>query len=259
MSGPLSKLPDVDAIVFDVDGVLCERDLPVSGAADTVAGLVAAGVPVRLLTNTTSKSRRLLAKNLAGAGFPVGAEQIFCPPYAAGNYLRARGASAYLLVDDGAIEDFEGVTQCQEGADAVVVGDLAHAWRFEILNRAFRILHESGAQLIGLGRTRYWQAPAGLQLDAGPFVAALEFAADTDALIFGKPAAPFFAAVVDDLGIPAHRVAMVGDDIRSDVQAAMRAGMRGILVRTGKFRPADLDGEIVPDLTLDSVSDLAGS
>ena len=185
-----TRLPDVQAIVFDVDGVLCERDLPVERAAETLAQIADAGLPYRLLTNNTSKSRRLLAKNLRSAGFPVMAEQIFAPPFAAGAYLRTHRASAFLLVQDGAIEDFNGVAQDESDADFVVVGDLAEGWTFEVLNRAFRILHRGGAGLIGLGRTRYWNAPTGLQLDAGPFVAALEYAAGVEALIFGKPA-PF--------------------------------------------------------------------
>jgi ribonucleotide monophosphatase NagD (HAD superfamily) len=62
--------------------------------------------------------------------------------------------------------------------------------------------------------------------------------------------------VIADLGLPAARIAMVGDDIRSDVQAAMTVGMRGVLVRTGKFRDADLEQGIEPDLVLGSVNDV---
>lgn len=252
----VSELDGVRAIVFDVDGVLCERDLPIGGAADTISRIGAAGIPFRLLTNNTSKSRWLLAKNLRAAGFPLAAEQIFAPPHAAGEYLRAKNASAFLLVQDGAIEDFAGVDQQDAEADCVVVGDLGDAWTFGILNRAFRILHRGNAELIGLGRTRYWEAPTGLQLDAGPFVAALEYAAGIEALVFGKPEPAIFEAVIRDLGLPAGDIAMIGDDIQSDVAAAMGVGMRGVLVRTGKFRETDLDRGIGPDLVIDSVADL---
>ncbi len=252
----VAGLEGVRGIVFDVDGVLCERDLPIGRAADTISRIAAAGVPFRLLTNNTSKSRRLLAKNLRGIGFPVDAEQIFAPPYAAGEYLRGKKASAFLLVQDGSIEDFEGVDQQESEADCVVVGDLGNDWTFEMLNRAFRILHRGDAELIGLGRTRYWEAPTGLQLDAGPFVAALEYAAAIEALVFGKPEPAIFEAAIHDLGLPAGSIAMIGDDIRSDVAAAMGVGMRGVLVRTGKFREADLDRGMEPDLVIDSVDDL---
>lgn len=253
MSELSSGLAGVEAVVFDVDGVLREHDVPIAGAAETLESLADAGIPYRLLTNTTSTSRRLLATELIDAGFPVTREQLFCPPHAAGEYLRRHGLSAFVLVQDDALEDFDGVAQREDGADVVVVGDFEQGWTFDVLNRAFRILHRDAAQLFGLGRSRYWEAPAGLQLDAGPFVAALEFAAGIEAQIFGKPEAAIFEGVIADLGLPAARIAMVGDDIRSDVQAAMNVGMRGVLVRTGKFRDADLGAGFEPDLVLDSV------
>ena len=126
-------------------------------------------------------------------------------------------------------------------------------------------MHESGLARndpnpvvsdIGLGRTRYWKGPEGLQLDVGPVLAALEYATGTSARVFGKPDPAFFAALVDHLDAPAHIVAMVGDDIVSDVGAAMDAGMTGVLVRTGKFRPRDLDGPIRPHVLVDSIRDL---
>jgi HAD superfamily hydrolase (TIGR01458 family) len=222
-----------------------------------LASLAAAGIPYRLLTNTTSTSRRLLTKDLIDAGLPVAREQVFCPPHAAGVFLREHGLSAFVLVQDSALEDFDGVAQREDGADVVVVGDLEQDWTFDVLNSAFRILHRDGARLFGLGRSRYWKAPSGFQLDAGPFVAALEYAAGVEAQIFGKPEPAIFEAVIADLGLPANRIAMVGDDIRSDVQAAMNVGMRGVLVRTGKFRETDLDTGFEPDLVLDSVNAMA--
>jgi hypothetical protein len=49
---------------------------------------------------------------------------------------------------------------------------------------------------------------------------------------------------------------MIGDDIRSDIAGAQAAGLKTLLVRTGKFRPADLETEIRPDGVIDSIADL---
>ena len=78
-----------------------------------------------------------------------------------------------------------------------------------------------------------------MQLDAGPFVAALEYAAGAEALVLGKPSPAFFAAARQEFSCPLDRVTMIGDDARSDVGAALAAGMRAILVQTGKYRPGD--------------------
>ena len=137
-----------------------------------------------------------------------------------------------------------------------MIGDLGADWSFASLNHAFRLVHEGGARLIGLGRSRYWNGPGGLQLDVGPFLAAIEQATGQDALVFGKPDPAFFAALLENVRLPAERVAMVGDDIVSDVGGANDAGLLGILVRTGKFRPTNLSGPVRPSLVVDSVADL---
>lgn len=81
--------------------------------------------------------------------------------------------------------------------------------------------------------------------------------AGVDAVILGKPDAAFFAAAVAGLPTP---VAIVGDDAVTDVAAGMACGLRGGLVRTGKFQPADLEGfapeGFAPDAVLDSAADL---
>ena len=256
MSRLRAELQEIRAVALDLDGVLYDGDNPIPGAVQAVGDLRAAGLPVRFVTNTTSLSRRQIVQKLERLGFQADIGEVFCPARGAAAWLLRQRSTASLFVPGPALEDFEGVSRDNARPDTVVIGDLGTGWTFESLNRAFHFVHEQGAQLIGLGRTRYWKGPRGLQLDVGPFLAALEHATGCTALVFGKPAPSFFAALVEELGEPARFVAMVGDDIVSDVGGAMSAGLMGVLVRTGKFRPRDLDGRIRPDVVVDSVSEL---
>jgi ribonucleotide monophosphatase NagD (HAD superfamily) len=86
----------------------------------------------------------------------------------------------------------------------VVLGDLAAGWTFDVLNRAFRQVL-AGARLVALQRNRYWKTADGLSLDAGPFVAALEYATGATATVVGKPSAAFFALATAALGVPPGR------------------------------------------------------
>jgi ribonucleotide monophosphatase NagD (HAD superfamily) len=104
--------------------------------------------------------------------------------------------------------------------------------------------------------TRYWHAADGLRLDTAPFVAALREASGAQPVVLGKPAQPFFAAALELLGSPAEQTLMVGDDIRGDIEGAQGCGIRGVLVRTGKFRPRDLESGVTPQAVLDSVAEL---
>jgi HAD superfamily hydrolase (TIGR01458 family) len=140
---------------------------------------------------------------------------------------------------------------------AVILGDLGEQWTYGLLQEAFEYLM-GGAALVALSRDRYWLQSDRLALDAGPFVAALEFAAGVTASVAGKPSPAFFAAALESMGVndPA-RAAMVGDDLWSDVQGAQRAGLQGWLVRTGKFREEVLQSSsVIPDRILPSIADL---
>jgi HAD superfamily hydrolase (TIGR01458 family) len=139
----------------------------------------------------------------------------------------------------------------------VILGDLGSGWDFATLNRAFRLLMaEPRPRLIALGMTRYWRAADGLRLDCAPYVMALRHATGIEPVVLGKPAGPFFEAALRTVGAAADQTLMIGDDIRGDVGGAQRAGVRGLLVRTGKFLPDDLRGDIRPDGVLDSIADL---
>jgi HAD superfamily hydrolase (TIGR01458 family) len=178
-------------------------------------------------------------------------------------WLRANGEGPIaLFVRPAARVEFQGLDclpdDAQQGAAYLVIGDLGDLWDYRTLNRAFRLLHHNPmAKLIALGMTRYWVASDGISLDVAPFVAALEHATGREALVFGKPAARFFEAAAERLGLSREEVAMIGDDIAADIGGAQAAGLKGVLVRTGKFRPSDLEGAIHPDYVLDSIADLA--
>ena len=151
------------------------------------------------------------------------------------------------------LEDFGDVTLVQDRPDYVLVGDLGEGFTYARLDEAFRCLM-GGAELLALQKNRYWRTETGLSLDAGPFVAALEYASGKRATILGKPRAEFFRAALEDMGLAADEVAMVGDDPESDVAGARRAGLKGVQVRTGKWSPGTEAGEA--DLVLDGVADL---
>ena len=251
------SLPGAEALLLDLDGVLYVEDEPVEGAADAVRRLREAGLGLRFVTNTTSRPRSGILERLERLGFGVGAQEVVTPAALAVRHCREHGLRRVaLLMEDRVKEDFAELEEVDEGAQAVVVGDLGRGFTYDTLNAAFRLLME-GAELVALQKNRFWLKPDGLALDVGAFVAALEYASARHALVVGKPSAAFFATVLDDLGVPAARAAMVGDDVESDVGGALRAGLRAILVRTGKFREELVRRSgIEPTATVDSIADV---
>lgn len=230
---------------------------------------------MRYVTNTTRLPRSALARRLEAMGLEVREGELFTAVSAAAAWCRSEEKESVLpLIAPEALEDLEGlrVRTIEElghdlrGAaaqgngsspvDVVLVGDLGASWSYDALNVAFRCLL-AGAQLVACQKNRYWKTAEGLALDAGPFVAALEYASGTEAVVVGKPSPAFFRGAIADLGIEPREAVMVGDDAEADAGGAIAAGLGGWLVKTGKYRPGDeTRARPWPECVLDSVADV---
>ena len=240
----------VRGLLVDLDGTLYVGDEPVEGAREVIGKLKAGGLKIRYVTNTTRRPRREVGEQMLSLGFEVEEAEIFTPARAAAGLIGEK--SCYPLVDESLLEDLQGVALTELHPDHVLVGDLGEGFAYTRLNAAFRCLMD-GADLIALQRNRYWRTGGELSLDAGPFVAALEYASGKTATVVGKPEESFFRLALEDLRLRPHEVAMVGDDAEADVAGAQAAGLKGVQVKTGKYRPG-VEG--TPDLLLDSIASL---
>jgi HAD superfamily hydrolase (TIGR01458 family) len=251
----VNVLGDVRAVLLDLDGVLYVEDEPIAGAVDAVRRLRETGLDLRLVTNTTSRPRRMIVERLKRLGFGVVAGDVVTPAALAVRHcLQEDRRRVALVMNETVKEDFAELEEVAAGAEAVIVGDLGSAFGYDVLNRAFRSVMD-GAQLVALQKNRFWLTPDGLSLDVGPFVAALEYATGREAFVVGKPAAGFFATVLGELRVEPTAAVMVGDDIESDVGGALRAGLAGVLVRTGKYREDAVRASgIHPTAVVDSIA-----
>ena len=150
-----------------------------------------------------------------------------------------------------------GADAAPDDVDVVVVGGAGPEFTYDALNHAFACL-DRGAVLLAMHRNLVWRTSAGLQLDAGAYVAALEQAAGVVATVIGKPAAAMFDGALGSLGVGPGDAAMVGDDLDHDVRAAQRLGITGVQVRTGEFQESQLAQGLPPDVVLDSFADVPG-
>ncbi|MFE1313043.1 TIGR01458 family HAD-type hydrolase [Streptomyces sp. NPDC058755] len=251
-------MESVRAVLIDIDGVLTVSWKPLPGAVEALRRIRAAGLGVALVTNTTSRTRASIAETLAGAGFEVDAEDVLTAPALTAAHLAEHFPGARCaLVNSGDIEeDLGGITLVDERPDVVVLGGAGPEFDYAALNRAFGFLQQ-GARLLAVHRNLYWRTEAGLQLDSGAFLLGLEKAARVEAEVMGKPSPAFFEAALARLGVTADQALMVGDDVESDVLAAQRVGIAGVLVRTGKYQPETLAGASgTPDHVVDAFADL---
>lgn len=246
-----SRTLNIKGLLTDLDGTLFVGDDPVPGAREAIQTIESADIQIRYVTNTTRRPRRIVAEHLRRLGFDLEDREIFTPARAAAGLIA--GKSCFALVDDSLREDLEGISLTCQHPEYVLIGDLGDGFTYERLDAAFRHLMD-GAGLVALQKNRYWQTSEGLSLDVGPLVAALEYASGKTATVVGKPERGFFELALREMKLHASEAAMMGDDFESDVAGARRAGLAGIQVRTGKWRPGA--GDDGADLVLDSFADL---
>ena len=231
---------------------------PIEGAAAAIARLREVGHRLRFVTNNTTRSRRGLAEEIRSFGIELRDEELQTTPLAAAHALRGKRVLAMTM--PAIVEDLEGIQLVGENAEAVLLGGADESFEtnqvFSYMNlaRAFAELQD-GAELFCLHKNRWWQTSRGALLDAGAFVAGLEYAAETEATVLGKPSAAYFAAALDALEDEPERTWMVGDDVETDVAGAAAFGLRTVLVQTGKFRQEALDEATVkPDGVIESIA-----
>jgi HAD superfamily hydrolase (TIGR01458 family) len=247
----------INGLLLDLNGVFYVAHRTLEGAAATVEKLKSSGIPHRYATNNTTDSVEGLSRSLKTMGLSIEPESIISAPHAAVLYLRQKGnPTIFPLLSKETRPDFAEFDVSESNADVVVLGDMGDEWSYQALNRAFKLILK-GAELVALHKAKYWQWEAGLQLDIGAFVAALEFATDQKATIIGKPNPSFFELSLKDLGLPPEQVAMVGDDIVDDIGGAQALGIQGILVKSGKYREALVQkSPVVPNAVVDSLEDM---
>jgi len=248
---------NVRGLMIDLDGVLYVGGKALPGAAEALRRIKERGIVCRFVTNTTTKSLASLHAKCAAMGLPVEREELITAAYAGVLRLRELGRPrCFFVLQPDTLTDFTAFPVDDKRPQYVVIGDYGHGWDFNLINRVFRLLMD-GAELLALHKGRYFQVEDGLEIDTGAFVAALEYATGKTATAVGKPEPAFFRLALDSMGLPAEQTVMIGDDILSDVGGAQRAGLRGVLTRTGKYRPEHAArAPVTPDLIVDSIADV---
>jgi len=203
-------------------------------------------------------TKKNLVSKLYSMGLSIETNEVFAAPHAAVEYCKGKEYTAIdLVVPDREMEkDFSCFNLNVKSTQAVVLGDMGREFTFDLLNSIFKKIL-NGAELVAMHKNKYWHSGDELTLDLGAFVSALEFSAEKEAVLIGKPSPYLFQLAARPWGIPFQSIYMVGDDMVGDIGGANNVGMRSVLVKTGKFRKEWLgrsaDG---PKHIISSIADL---
>ena len=253
MTAPPSN---VGLVCLDIDGVLTDgaRGPALPGAVEAVRALRARW-PVRLVTNTTSLSFEALAAHLRGLGLLDNDRELYTPISVARRLLPERGHDRGILIAEPHQRmDYPWFTEDPAGP-AVLLATEVHGWKVGDLEPAFRRLLD-GAAFYTMTRNRYYRVAGEFRLDVGGVAALLAYCGRQEPETLGKPSALLFDLIAREAGVPRESMVMAGDDAEVDVAAPIALGLRGILVKTGKYRSGDETTTPAPTRIAASAADL---
>jgi HAD superfamily hydrolase (TIGR01458 family) len=251
-----TDMQDIQGVIFDVDGVLTFRSQVYPGAIQAVNGLREKGFILRFLTNSTLNSRASLVTKLNRSGFQVSADEVITASYATAVYLKLhKPRSCWIMVERQGLDEFKEFAQDNQNPEYIVVGDNRSQFDFEHLNQALRLL-KKGAKLIAMQSELLDNSMGDLELNVGSWVGLLERASGVPATYIGKPNPFAFELTLQTMQLSKRQVLMVGDRVETDIRGACNIGLHSVLVRTGEFDPAHLDGTARPEFIIDSIQEL---
>jgi len=249
----------IAGVIFDLDGVLEFQGETYPGAVELLDFLRRRGICIRILSNSTLKSRRSCTENLNKKGFTIYQHEVITASFATARYLETLNPrSCWVMLKGEGLEEFHNLRHDPDNPEYIVLGDFRDEFNFQNLNRALRFLFK-GAKLVVMITESVDNSMGELELTVGAYGKMLEDAAGIRATYIGKPNRYIFDITLDTMGnIERSKILMMGDRIKTDILGARRAGLKAALVKTGEFRESDLESSaIAPDYIFDSVREVA--
>lgn len=248
----MNELP----ILIDFDGVIKLGDTPAPDAGNFLRFLIANKVPAFIISNSTLRTGKEITQFLIDNNLPYEVPAMTATD-ATLHYVKAHYKKVSVYCIDK-IKKLFAEFIVDENPEAVIIGDNGENWNYNLMNEIFQKVY-NGAEIIAMHKNRFWY-PGGenLSLDAGSFIKAIEYGANKEAVLIGKPSPIYFQSALELLNVPKDsKFIMVGDDIESDVNAAQKIGGTGILIYTGKTKyPLSSKVKIKPDFEAQNLTEI---
>ena len=250
------KKEKFEGIIFDIDGVLEFRGKVYPGSIELIYSLREKGIIIRILTNSTLKSKKYCAEKLNKMGFNIYENEVITASFATAKYLKTLNpSSCWVMLKKEGLKEFKDFNHDTENPEYIVMGDFREDFNFRNMNKALRLL-QNGSKLIVMIPEVVDNSIGEVELTVGAYGKMLEGAANIKARYIGKPNKYIFEMALGTMDTQKSRVIMIGDKITTDIIGAKNAGIRSALVKTGEFQESDLDCDTRPDYIFISIRDI---
>lgn len=221
-------------VILDLDGTVYLGTEQVPGAAEFVSFLAEQDIACLFVTNRSNRKPDDVAAHLREYGIPCTAEDVLTSSQAAVQYLKQ--GKAYVIGEEGLTSELAkaGFMITDQSPDYVIVS-LDRQFNYDKLRTACNLISR-GAIFIATNPDKTLKAEHGVTPGTGSIVAAVEAGSGVKPLVIGKPERLIMDMSLARMGLSAHEVIAIGDNIHTDIPAGARAGMRTVLMLTGVTR-----------------------
>ena len=243
-------------ILIDLDGVLRVKNNPAEYLNEFLEYIRDKKIPACILSNSSTSTSKQVKKFFETNNIELSIP-IITAIDAAKIYVTSRFEKVAVFVSDNVVEQFSDCLDFEK-PEAVLIGDIGDSWNYRLMQTIFEYIR-NGAKLIAAHKNKFWEIPElGIQLDAGPFIHAIEYATSEKATLIGKPSPIYFESALVKIGSDLSKpFLMLGDDLDTDIAGSKNIGGTTILIYTGKTKPkVDSDYESVIDYEADDLSEV---
>lgn len=246
--------------LIDLDGTIYYGTRRIPSAEKFVNELKRREHAFLFLTNNATRSPQEIVDNLrSNYELPVGLENVYTSTQALVSYMQEHylGEEVHIVGERALHEQvktagFKLTTSTKAG---VVVQGLNRQATYEELALAATAIRE-GADFLVTNADQTIPTEMGIMPSSGALTAFLEVASGKKGLIMGKPNALIVEAALEEMGLTADEVLLIGDKYETDILAGINAGVDTLLVLTGVTRAEDVANlPASPTYILDNLSE----
>lgn len=245
-----------------MDGVIYRASEPIPGAVSFIDSLQQQGVPFLFVTNNSARSAHEYSHILQGMGIQVPPASVLTAGQVAVDFLSKHYAGGKILcIGEPSMEQallsagFQLVTH--ERPDCVLVGE-TRSLSYDLLCIAARHVSE-GVGFVATNSDLTIPCENGFILGCGAITRVIECSTGRSARFFGKPYPEILECATAILDLHHDELVMIGDNLDTDIELAVRNGLRSVLVMSGATDRQGLESSCIrPTRVVESVEDLAG-
>ncbi|MGI5867953.1 MAG: HAD-IIA family hydrolase [Kiritimatiellia bacterium] len=243
-------------LLLDLDGTVYAGAAEVPGAGDFIRRCEAGGIQCLYVTNRANRTRELVVEQLRSYGIPCTVESVVSTAIATARYLGS--GSAYVIGEHGLEAALleQGIAITDDNPDAVVVS-LDRQFSYAKLKAACRFIH-GGAKFVATNPDACLKIEDGIVPGSGSIVAAVRTGSGKDPVVIGKPEPLLYDMALAIGNAKKEETLVVGDNLATDIGAAVNAGMDSVLLLTGVSSREDIvPGAPAPTFIAENYAELA--